>query len=92
MQAVKLRVAGDAGEFCAILGKPGRIYTPYVSLQGKEVRKRKMANGDVERYGRPLLKGGREYPLKRAANHMLRAGRARGITKGAKRLLMEAKQ
>ena len=81
----------DEGTFCAILGQAGRLYTPYVCLEGKVVSRRRMANGDVARYATDLMKGKRAYPIKRAANHMLRVGRTRGITKGARKLLKEAK-
>jgi hypothetical protein len=88
-KAVKIHTID--GVFTAVLGEPGRIYTPYVSIDFP-VRKRKMANGDVERFTRPLLKGIDDYPIRRICNHMLRVGRQHGITKGAKALLQEAKR
>ncbi len=88
MRAV--RVHTDEGVFCAILGKPGRIYTPFVMIDNP-VRKRRMANGDVTSYATDLMLKGKPYPLKRIANHMLRIGRLWKITKGARRLLNEAR-
>lgn len=94
MRAVNLR--DNDGGFTAILGKPGRIFTPYVRMEsnssGPFIRKRKMPNGDVELYSSPLLMGINPYPIKRICNHMLRVGRKSGITKGAKKLLQEAKK
>jgi len=90
MQVV--RVHNDEGHFSAVLGKPGRIYTPYVCLAGFPVRKRKMANGSVKLHTSPLTYRNKPYPLKKAVNHMLRVGRQCGITGGAKKLLKEAKQ
>lgn len=90
MQAVKIRI--EEGQFAAVLGKPGRMYTPFVMVEFP-VRKRRIANIDVEKYTRPLFKGkGNDpYPIKRAANHMLRIGRKHGITKGARDLLNAAR-
>ena len=94
MRAVNLRDAD--GGFTAILGNPGRIFTQYVRIEsnssGPFIRKRKMANGDVELFSTPLLKGIDPYPIKKACNHMLRVGRNLGITKGAKKLLQDAKR
>jgi len=59
---------------------------------GPFIKKYQMANGDVELFVIPLLKGIDPYPIKRACNHMLRIGRNHGITKGAKKLLQEAKR
>lgn len=86
-----VRVSTTEGCFTAVMGEPGRIYTPYVCLEGKVVSRHRMPNGDVARYATDLMKGTKPYPLKRAINHMLRVGRTRGITKGAKTLLREAK-
>ena len=94
MKAVFMK--GDDGGFTAILANPGRIYTQYVRMEsnssGPFIRKRKMANGDVELYASPLMKGIDPYPIKKACNHMLRVGRKCGITKAAKKLLQEAKK
>ncbi len=90
-QSIVVRVKNDEGTFCAVLGTPGRIYTPYVCLAGYPVRKRRMPNGEVRRFTSALLLKGKDYPVKRAVNHMLRVGRKYDITKGAKALLMEAK-
>jgi len=93
MRAMILRK--DEGVFCAVVGKPGRIFTPYVRIHspktGPFVKKFKMANGDMELYSKPMLKGIDPYPLKRVANHFLRIGRKSGITKGARKFLMDAK-
>ena len=85
-----VRVHTDEGHFSAVLGEPGRIYTPFVMVEFP-VRKRKIANGDIERHTKPLLKGIDDYPVKKIANHLLRIGRQHGITKGARKLLQEAK-
>ncbi len=87
------RVKTNEGAFCAVLGKPGRLYTPFVSLASFPVRKYRIANGDVKLYAKQLLLGTKrlDYPVKKAVNHMLRVGRMHGITKGARKLLMEAK-
>ena len=86
----------DDGGFTAVLGNPGRIYTPYVRMQtnssGPFIKKRKIANGDVDHYCSPLLKGIDPYPIRKICNHMLRVGRMHGITKAAKKLLQEAKK
>lgn len=81
----------NEGAYSAVLGKPGRKFTPYVCLSGYPVRKRRILNRDVERYCRQLTLGKREYPVTRAVNNMLRVGRQYGITKGARMLLKEAK-
>lgn len=87
-----VRVANDEGSFSAVLGKPGRVWTPYVCLASYPVRKRRMANGDVKLFCSELTLGRtkKAYPLKRAVRHMLRVGRQYGITGGAKKLLREA--
>jgi hypothetical protein len=94
MRAVNLR--DNDGGFCAILGNPGRIYTPYVRMEsntaGPFIRKRSMPNGDIALHSTPLMKGIDPYPIKRACNHMLRVGRTLGITKGARKLLQAAKR
>ena len=94
MRAVNMKA--DNGGFTAILGNPGRIYTPFVRMEsnstGPFVKKRRIANGDVELFTSPLMKGIDPYPIRKACNHMLRVGRKHGITKGAKKLLQEAKR
>jgi hypothetical protein len=87
-----VRIHSDEGSFTAVLGKPGRIYTPYVCLADYPVRKRRMANGDVAKYASELTLKGKPYPLKRAVRAMLRVGRQYGITGGAKALLKEARK
>lgn len=93
MRAVRLR--DDHGTFAAVIGSPGRIYTPYVRIdspnKGPFIKKWRMANGDIDKYSEPLMRGGKDYPVKTAANHMLRIGRKSGITKGARQLLNEAR-
>ena len=94
MQAMMIK--SDSGSFTAVVGKPGRIYTPFVRMDssgsGPFIIKRQMANGDMGLYAKQLLKGIDPYPLKKAINHMLRIGRENGITKAAKTFLMEAKK
>ncbi len=84
------------GFFTAIVGKPGRIYTAMIRLDsptaGPHVIRRQVANGDVESFSSPLMKGDKPYPIKRAINHMLRIGRERGITGEAKSFLLKAKR
>ena len=88
-------IKSDCGSFPAIVGNAGRTFTPFVRIesptQGPFIKKYRLTNADMEKYSRPLLKGIDPYPLKTACNHMLRIGRAHGITKAAKALLMEAK-
>ncbi len=76
------------GQCAAVLGDPGRIYTPYVIVEFP-IRKRKIPNGDVESYTRPLFigKGNDLYPMKRIIRHLRRIGKKHGITKGAARFL-----
>jgi len=92
MKAVHLHT--EHGVKACLLGDPGRLYTPYVSINFP-IRKHRIANGDVERFTKPLTIGHgkrqRPYPLIRIANHMLRVGRAHGITKAARLLVMKAK-
>ncbi len=91
-----LMVRKDEGVFCAIVGNPGRVFTQYVRIdspgKGPFVTQKKMANGDMDLYSKPMLRGIDPYPLKRAVNHMLRIGRKNGITKAAKQFLIEAKK
>jgi len=92
-----MQIRSDEGVFTAVVGNPGRIYTPFVRVDGAGksgpfIVKRQLANGDMELYASPLMKADKPYPLKRAINHMLRIGRANGITKAAKTFLMEAKK
>lgn len=68
----------------AILGEPGRIYTPYVIVEFP-VRLRRIPNGDVERYTRDI-----DYPLKKACRSFLGVGRRHGITKGARNFIKGA--
>ena len=77
----------DTGEVTAILGTPGRIYTPVVWIDSP-IRVHKIPNGEVTRYCRDIPN---PPPLKRAANRMLKAGKALGITKAAKTFLRAAK-
>ena len=65
----------------AVLGEPGRLYTPYVLID-YPVCLRKMANGSVARYTRDA-----DYPLKKGIRSFLRIGKRNGITKGATKLL-----
>ncbi|KKN76148.1 hypothetical protein LCGC14_0373430 [marine sediment metagenome] len=94
MRAMRIRVNDGVGSFTAVVGKPGRIYTPYVKIDshgtGVAIIRRHMANGDVEAFASPLMKGDKPYPMTKAVNHMLRIGRKRGITKSARALLKEA--
>lgn len=85
-----VRIHTDEGQFTAVIGKPGRIYTPFVTVDFP-VRMQRMANGDVAKFTTPLKLGEKDYPLRRAANHMLRVGRKHGISKRARNLLLEAK-
>ena len=81
----------EDGQCAAVLGEPGRIYTPYVIVEFP-IRKQRIPNGDVESYTRPLFigKGNGPYPLKRIIRHLLRIGKKHGITKAAKAFLKEA--
>ena len=93
MQVVRIHT--DDGFHTAILGEPGTKFTSYVAVSFP-VRKRRIRNADVTKHTRPLLvavgkSGQKDYPLKRAANHILRIGRQHGISGGAKELLLAAK-
>ena len=92
MKAVKLRT--EHGVRACLLGDPGRLYTSYVTIDFP-IRKHRIANGDVDRFTRPLTIGHkkreRPYPVTKLVNHLIRIGRAHGITKGARRLVMIAK-
>ena len=92
MQAVHLHT--EDGFVVALLGDKDRIYTPYVALTFP-IRKRRIANGDVAKFTRPLTIGHnkkqRPYPLTKLVNHLLRIGKAHGISKGARTMLMKAK-
>lgn len=94
MQAMRIR--DNEGSFTAVVGKASRIYTPYVRMdsygKGPFIIKRQMANGDMDLYATPLTRTGKPYPVKRAINHMLRIGRANGITKAAKKFLLAVKK
>ncbi len=94
MRAMSIR--SDCGTFPAVVGDKGRIWTKFVRMEspttGPFIKQYKMANGDVELFAKPLLKGIDPYPMKRICNHMLRIGRKHGITKSAKKLLQEAKR
>lgn len=90
-------IKDDDGSFTAVVGKPGRIYTQFVRMDGAGatgpfIVKRKMANGDMDLYSSPLLwANDTPYPIKRIVKHMLRIGRENGITKSAKDFLRGAK-
>jgi len=72
-------------QFCtAILGKPGRVYTPYVIIEFP-IRLRRIANGDVTRYTKDM-----DYPLKKACSRFMGVGRRHGMTKGARKLIKAA--
>jgi len=73
----------DGGVQTAIIGDPGRIWTPYVMIDFP-VRLRKIRNTDT-RYVKDM-----DYPLKKAVRHYLRIGRDKGITNGAKKFLRSA--
>ena len=96
MQVMRIQVNDGVGSFAAVVGNKGRIYTRYVKIDshgtGPFIVRRQMANGDVESFATPLTLGDKPYPLKRAANNMLRIGRKHGITKSARALLKEAKK
>lgn len=85
MRLIKYRTEDQA--VTAIADEPGRIYTMMVFIDAP-VRLHKVANGDVERYGRAIE--AKRPTIKQAARRMLRAGKALGITKGAKKLLRAA--
>lgn len=85
-----VRLHTGTGFVCAVLGEPGRKWTPYVSF-GFPIRKRKIANSQIERYSKPLMKGKSPYPLKTACNKLLTMGKNGNITKGARQLLNDAK-
>ena len=75
--------ATDDGFVVAIIGPPGRIYTPMVFIDSP-VKRYMVANGDVAKYRRELPV---PYKVKRAAQLMLKAGKKLGITRAAKKFL-----
>jgi hypothetical protein len=76
----------------AIIGEAGRKFTKYIALDFP-VRIRKILNTDVEKFTSQLTigKARQDYPLKKAANHMLRVGRQHGISGAARKFLREAR-
>ena len=85
MKLIRFRTEDQA--VVAIVSEPGRIYTKAVWIDAP-LRVRKIANSDVERYGKEF--DSKRPTLKQAARRMLRAGKSLGITKGAKKHLREA--
>ena len=75
----------EHGAVTAIALEPGRLYTRLVFIDAP-IRLSKVANGDVNRYGRDHTG---KPTLKKAARQMLKAGKSLGITKGAKKALRE---
>lgn len=83
MRIVKLRTS--EGITTAILGKPGRIYTPFVMIELPIIRKRQMPNGNVALYATDI-----EYPLKKACRRYLSFGRKHSITGSARKFIQGA--
>ena len=82
-EVISYRTTGSS--VVAIIGTPGRIYTPMVFIDSP-VRKYMVPNGDVKSFRRELPEKMRPT-AKRAARGMLKAGKVLGITKGAKAFL-----
>lgn len=85
MSRTVIRYKTDAATVTAITGTPGRIWTPMVFIDSP-LRLTKVANGDVAKYGTEIV-----YTAQKAARTMLKAGKALGITKGAKKFLRSCK-
>lgn len=85
-----VRIHNGSGFHVAVLGEPGRVWTPYVTIEGYPLRRRRIRNTKLAKACRPLQLKGKPYPLKRAARHMIRVGKSAGATKGAIKLLREA--
>ena len=83
MRVVRLRT--EIGTFTAIMGEPGRIYTPFAIIELPVIRKRKIPNGDVKLYVTDI-----NYPIKKACNRFLKFGKKHSITKGARTFIKEA--
>lgn len=79
MRLVRLR--DDEGTRTALMGKPGRKFTPYVVIEFP-IRMHKMANAEVDRYTSSL-----DGSIKKAARRYRKIGRQYGITKGARGFL-----
>ena len=77
----------EDGSYLSVLGKPGRIYTPYVRFD-YPVRMRRMANGDIKKYTRDADK----VQLKKLCRALIKFGNTKHntITKGARKLLRGA--
>jgi len=78
-----VRYRTDKGVFTALIGDPGTKYLPVVYIDAP-IRLMKVPQTE-ERYMTII-----DYPPKKAARRMLKAGRHLGITKTAKRFLQEA--
>ncbi len=83
MRIVRLRTEDEITT--AILGEPGRIYTPYVIIELPIIRKRRMPNGDVALYATDI-----DYPMKKACRRYLSFGHNHSITKSARTFIRGA--
>ena len=85
MESIKLvRYHTDNGVRAAIV-KKGRKWIQVVEIDSP-VHVRKVPISD-ERYMIPLQRKGQDYPLVRARNKFLKAGRTLGITRGARSII-----
>lgn len=82
MKVVRIRTV--EGCKVAIIGEPGRKWTPYSTIEFP-VRLHRIKNSDVGRFTVDI-----QYPLKKACKSFLRVGRSHGITKGARKFLRGA--
>ncbi|MCH7502574.1 MAG: hypothetical protein IIA10_04390 [Proteobacteria bacterium] len=74
----------DEGVHCAVLGRPGRKFTPMVLID-YPVRLRKIPNAEAVRYSRDID----GTTVQTVAQKMLAAGERMGINKSARKLLNE---
>ena len=79
-----VRYHTNNGVRAAVIQK-GRKWIKVVEIDSP-VHVRKVPLSD-ERYMRPLQRKGQDYPLVRARNKFLKAGRNLGITEGAKKIV-----
>ena len=83
MRVVRLKT--DEGTTTAIMGDPGRIYTPFAMIELPIIRKRRLPNGDAAKFAADL-----DYPIKKACRRYLSFGRKHSITKSARTFIRGA--
>jgi hypothetical protein len=79
----------DAGYYTALVGNKGTKLMTVVIIFDSGVAARRVPIYE-ERYMKPSLYKGKDYPVSRAIRGFKKAAKSLGITKTAKRALMEA--